>query len=85
MVLEKEQAVSGVQDEIGRFEVKAKTDFEKTKKKQSSMYMFNYGEPTTLIQEYGSYIFCFPNVALNQKKILKFFKELPNSQHFAIE
>ena len=79
MVLEKEKCVSGLSDEIGRFDIKTKTDFEKTKKKQSTMYMFNYGEASTLIQEYGSYIFSFPNAGLNQKKILKYFKDLPNS------
>jgi hypothetical protein len=86
LVVEKEKAVNEVQEAVGRFEIKSKNDFEKTKIKQSSTYaMFNYGnEPTTLIQKYGSYIFTFPNVGLNQKKILRFFSTLPNSQHFKI-
>lgn len=86
VVLEKEKAVSEIQDLVGRFEIKNKNDFEKTKKKQSALTMFNYGsEANTLIQEYGSYIFTFPNVTLNQKKILRFFKDLPNSHHFVIQ
>ena len=69
---------------VGRFEIKNKNDFEKTKKKQSQMFM-SYGDAQTLVQEYGSYIFCFPNASLNMKKILRFFRELPFSQHFTIE
>ena len=86
-VFEKEKAVNEIQEVVGRFEIKNKNDFEKTKKKQSTTAynMFNYGnDPSTLIQEYGSYIYTFPNVNLNQKKILRFFKDLPNSQHFEI-
>ena len=79
MIVEKEKAISEASEAIGRFEIKNKGDFDKTKKKQSMIYMPNYGETQTLIQEYGSYIFSFPGVSLNQKKILRFFRELPNS------
>ena len=80
VVLEKEKAVSEIQELVGRFEIKNKNDFEKTKKKQTTYNMFNYGnEQNSLIQEYGSYIFTFPNANINQKKILRFFRDLPNS------
>lgn len=80
VVLEKEKAVNEIQELVGRFEIKNKNDFEKTKKKQTTYNMFNYGnEQNSLIQEYGSYIFTFPNAGLNQKKILRFFRDLPNS------
>lgn len=55
-----------IQEVVGRFDIKNKNDFEKTKKKQNqtAFTMFNYGNeaPQTLIQEYGSYIYTFPNV-----------------------
>ena len=40
---------------------------------------------TSLISEYGSYIFCFPNVQKNQEKIVKEFRVLPHSKEFNIE
>ena len=50
VVLEKEKAVSEIQELVGRFEIKNKNDFEKTKKKQTTYNMFNYGnEPNSLI------------------------------------
>jgi len=42
-------------------------------------------EETTLIHEYGSYIFCFPTVDLNKVKIANEFRTLPASQNFKIE
>jgi hypothetical protein len=86
LVVEKEKAINEAFSLIGKFEIKTATDFEKSKKKSSSFFMPSYGdEQTTLIQEYGSYIFGFPNQAQNNKKILRFFQDLPNSQHFTIE
>ena len=44
IVVEKEKALNDAQECIGRFEIKNKGDFEKSKKKLSSSYaMFNYG------------------------------------------
>ena len=42
-------------------------------------------EEFTLIHEYGSYIFCFPNVDLNKTKIAREFRTLPASQNFKLE
>jgi len=39
----------------------------------------------SLMREYGSYIFCFPNADLNQSKIAKEFTSLPFSKHFAMQ
>jgi|OM-RGC.v1.037823750 hypothetical protein len=39
----------------------------------------------SLMREYGSYIFCFPNADLNQSKIAKEFTSLPFSKHFKLQ
>ena len=79
---------------VGRLDIKSKNDFEKYKKKQSSYaansMMFSgafHNEQQSLIQEYGPYIFTFPigGAQANQKKILRYFNSLPNSQHFEIQ
>jgi len=94
MVVEKVKAVEEAQNLVGKFGIKINSDWEKKKthKKQGFQFM-NYGggaandryEETTLIHEYGSYIFCFPNVDLNKVKIANEFRTLPASQNFKIE
>jgi hypothetical protein len=41
----------------------------------------------TLVTEYGPYIFTFPvgGAPANQRKILRYFNQLPNSHHFEIQ
>lgn len=52
------------------------SDWEKKKAKKQNgayqMYMYNNGgsNENSLISEYGSYIFAFPDEELNKKKIL---------------
>jgi len=38
-----------------------------------------------LVNDYGSYIFTFPNAQLNKDKIAKEFRSLPGSKHFKLE
>lgn len=63
VVLEKEKAVNDLSELIGRFEIKTPADFEKTKRKQSSsgFYPFQASTQSSLIHDFGSYLFCFPN------------------------
>jgi hypothetical protein len=84
LVLEKEKAVTDVTAIIGRSQVKEKADFLKYKKKQTTTsYSFNQ-TASTIIQEYGAFIYSFPGVPQNQQKITYFFENLPNSKHFDI-
>jgi hypothetical protein len=61
---------------IGTFGIKIMSDWEKKKAKKQNgayqMYMYNNGgsNENSLISEYGSYIFAFPDEELNKKKIL---------------
>lgn len=93
MVLEKAQAVESAQSLIGRFGIKVASDFElkKLSKKaaeQQQVSKIGMGgsaaEDCPLMREYGSYIFCFPNAAQNQRKIAREFTSLPFSKHFKI-
>ena len=87
VVVEKEKAVQDVNEVVGKVELRNKADFDKYKKKAAPM-MFgaSYDQQQTLIQEYGPYIFTFPigGAQANQKKILRYFNSLPNSQYFEI-
>jgi len=84
LVLEKEKAVTEISTLVGRSQVKEKADFLKYKKKQTTTsYSFNQAH-TTIIQEYGAFIYSFPGVPQNQQKIIHFFDNLPNSKHFDI-
>ena len=83
-MLEKEKAVTDIATLVGRSQVKEKADFLKYKKKQtSSGYTFNSIQ-STIIQEYGAYVYSFPGAPINQQKITHFFDRLPNSKHFDI-
>ena len=92
-VVEKEKAVQDVYELIGKLEIKSKNDFDRYKKKasssqSSSSMMFGGGDMggSSLVSEYGPYVFSFPvgGVAANQRKILRYFSDLPNSHHFEI-
>jgi hypothetical protein len=37
-----------------------------------------------LVEEYGAYLYCFPGVQQNQRKVVHFFDQLPASKHFEI-
>ncbi len=71
---------------VGKVEIKSKNDIEKYKKKTTQPMMFGSYEQTSLIQEYGPYIFTFPigGAQANFKKIARYFNSLQNSQHFTI-
>jgi len=84
-VVEKEKCLNDLESVVGRFTIKETADFEKTKRKQSSNFMSfgnNNQMNSKMINDYGSYIYMFPNADMNKKKILRFFDALPNSQHF---
>jgi hypothetical protein len=86
-VVEKEKAVQEVSELVGRLEIKNQRDLEKYKKKQQTGGgLFSTYEQLSLVQEYGPYIFTFPigGAQANQRKILRYFTFLPNSQHFEI-
>jgi len=66
LVLEKQKAITEVEELIGKFSIKLNSDYEKKKQMKKTTFQFNsYGlgknEDDTLISEFGSYIFCFPN------------------------
>lgn len=84
-VVEKEKAVQDAHELIGRLEIKSKNDYDKYKKKAATTTHV-FGEVTALVSEYGPYIFAFPvgGASSNQRKILRYFSALPNSQHFDI-
>ena len=87
LVLEKQKAVAEVEELIGKFSIKLNSDFEKKKQMKKTSFQFNsYGlgknDETSLVSEFGSYIFCFPNAQLNKSKICMEFRSLPNSKHF---
>jgi len=90
LVVEKTKALEDAQELIGKFGIKTGSDYEKKKRKTQLGFQFTNrqglgAESSGLIQEYGSYIFCFPNVELNKEKILREFRALPNSKHFKLE
>lgn len=89
LVVEKAKAIAEAEELIGKFGIKVRSDFEKKKVKgKPGQLMPSFGlgaAATTLVQEYGSFVFCFPNAALNQEKILREFRELPGSKKFKLE
>ena len=84
MVLEKSRAVEEAQEVIGKFGIKLNSDWEKKKstKLKGFSFMNQFGDEQGLITQYGSYIFSFPGVDLNRKKIAQEFSTLPASAHF---
>jgi len=90
LVLEKQKAITAVEELVGKFSIKLNSDYEKKKQFKKTSFQFNsYGlgksGEDNLISEFGSYIFCFPNAQLNKTKISKEFRCLPNSKHFKIQ
>jgi hypothetical protein len=84
ITLEKENAVVDLQSLFGKCSVTEKKHFESCKKKQRTGYgSFNAG-PQTLVEEYGAYLYCFPGVQQNQRKVAHFFDQLPASKHFEV-
>lgn len=93
MVLERAQAIESAQSLIGRFGIRVASDYELkklSKKAAAQQHVSRIGlggsaaDDCPLMREYGSYIFCFPNAALNQRKIAREFTSLPFSKHFKI-
>jgi len=78
---------------IGKFGIKVGSDFDKKRRtKQAGMNFMNAfsnsnlkSEANSLIHEYGSYMFCFPNADKNKEKILSEFRSLPNSKEYRLE
>jgi len=90
MVVEKPKAIEEAQELIGKFGIKLGSDFEKKKRKTQIGYNFmnNYNHKSadnSLINEYGSYMFCFPNAERNKEKILSEFRSLPASKEYRLE
>lgn len=92
LVFEKAKAIESAQALIGKFGIKVSSDFElkKISKKAaaqqhvSKLGMGGSSADDSLMREYGSYIFCFPNADLNQSKIAGEFTSLPFSKHFEL-
>lgn len=89
LVLEKQKAITEVEELIGKFSIKLNSDYEKKKQMKKTSFQFNsYGlgksDEDNLISEFGSYIFCFPNAQLNKNKISTEFRSLPSSKHFKL-
>lgn len=93
MVFEKAKAIESAQSLIGKFGIKVTSDYEVKKISKKAAGMMNASklgmgggaaDDSALMREYGSYIFCFPNAELNQRKIAKEFTDLPFSKHFTI-
>ena len=90
IVVEKPKAIEEAQELIGKFGIKTGSDFEKKKRKVQAGFNFmnNHNlksEANSLIHEYGSYMFCFPNAERNKEKILSEFRSLPNSKDYRLE
>ena len=90
LVVEKAKAIEEAQELIGKFGIKLGSDFEKKKRKTAPGFNFMNNpnlksEANSLIHDYGSYMFCFPNAERNQEKILREFRSLPNSKEFRLE
>lgn len=90
VVVEKAKAVEEAQELIGKFGIKVGSDFEKKKRKNQVGFNFKNNhnlksEADSLIHDYGSYLFCFPNAERNKEKILREFRSLPNSKEFQLE
>ena len=81
LVLEKIKAIDEASKLIGKCSIKMNMDWEKKKNLPKS----NGLDSNNLLSEYGSYIFCFPDVELNKAKISKTFGSLPNTKNFVIE
>ena len=67
LVLEKQKAITEAEELIGKFSIKLNSDYEKKKQMKKTTFQFtSHGlgksEEDNLISEFGSYIFCFPNV-----------------------
>lgn len=93
MVLEKAKALESAQALIGKFGIKVPSDYEikRLSKKALGLQHVNRlgmgggaADDSSMIREYGSYIFCFPNADLNERKIAKEFTNLPFSKYFKI-
>jgi len=93
MVFEKASAIDAAQSLIGKFGIKVSSDYElkKLSKKAAGLQQLSKlgmgggaADDGALMREYGSYIFCFPNAKLNQRKIAREFPDLPFSKHFEI-
>lgn len=75
LVLEKPKAIVEAEQLIGKFSIKLNSDYEKKKRMKKTTFQFNnsYGgakaEEDNMVNEFGSYIFCFPNAQLNKEKI----------------